>query len=148
MQKKNDDLDAFIHRGLVELGLLIPITEDEVEWAEKAMERDGIKTELPESLKEPPFHLLEKIQRIIMSKELLKEHSDQLTKAAAIITAAAPKSGNAFVSIVKKVLPSVLPFLPGMILELAPKLRNKKNVKYLDETIAACEQLKAEIEAG
>lgn len=58
MQRKK--MNALIHRGLVEIGLLIPITAEEVAWAEKAME--GREIELPEALKEPPIHLLERIR--------------------------------------------------------------------------------------
>jgi hypothetical protein len=60
MQKKND-LDAQIHRAFVELGWIFPVTSQEVEWAEKAME--GMDVELPENLKEPPWHLLEQLEK-------------------------------------------------------------------------------------
>lgn len=53
------ELDEQIYRVLLEAGLIIPTTEEDVAIVEKAME--GMEIEVPESLKEPPFHLLSKL---------------------------------------------------------------------------------------
>jgi hypothetical protein len=60
MQKKIKITDAMIRRAMVELGWLFPVTEQEVKWAEEKMRREGFNPDLPEELKEPPFHLLPK----------------------------------------------------------------------------------------
>lgn len=61
MSKKHDIskiTDEEIHRMLVSMGFLFPETEDEVQMVMAQMEREGFDPELPESLKEPPLHLL------------------------------------------------------------------------------------------
>jgi len=50
------DLEREIYYALLRSGYIIPTTEEEVRIAEEAME--GLEIALPESLKEPPLHLL------------------------------------------------------------------------------------------
>lgn len=51
------EFDEQIRQAMLELGWIIPTTEEEVTIAEATMK--DMEIELPKALKEPPIHLLE-----------------------------------------------------------------------------------------